>query len=240
MKNVPHIFAREMKTYFVSPIAYVALIVFALLTGYFFAAYFNWASRYEGEANMRAIFHNMSITMLFLAPLITMRLFAEEKRSGTIEIIMTSPVTDTEIVIGKFAASMALFLVMLALTFACPLFLMAYGTPDVSPMAVGYLGLVLLGAAFLSLGVVTSCITKNQIVAALMSFVMLLGLWIIGWMSSAVGSQLGNILSFISLVDHFDDFSKGILDTKHIIYYVSFASFCLFFAIKLVQSAKWK
>ena len=80
MKNIPSIFAREMKTYFVSPIAYVALIVFVLLTGYFFAAYFNWASRYQGEANMRVLFHNMSITMLFLAPLITMRLFADVKR----------------------------------------------------------------------------------------------------------------------------------------------------------------
>ncbi len=240
MKNIPSIFAREMKTYFVSPIAYVALIVFVLLTGYFFAAYFNWASRYQGEANMRVLFHNMSITMLFLAPLITMRLFAEEKRSGTIEIMMTSPVTDTEIVIGKFAASAVLFLIMLALTALCPIFLMAYGTPDVAPMAVGYLGLFLLGATFLSLGVVTSSLTKNQIVAALISFVMLLGLWVIGWMSSAVGSQFGKVLSFISLVDHFDDFSKGVLDTKHVIYYVSSASFCLFLAIKLVQSAKWK
>lgn len=240
MKNIPSIFTREIKSYFVSPIAYVALIVFTLLTGYFFAAYINWASRYEGEASMRVIFLNMSITMLFLAPLITMRLFAEEKRSGTIEIIMTAPVTDTEIVLGKFAASMVLFLIMLALTFLCPLFLMSYGTPDVAPMAVGYLGLALLGAAFVSLGVATSCLTKNQIVAALMSFVILLGLWVIGWMSGAVGSQLGKILSFISLVNHFDDFSKGVLDTKHVIYYISFASFCLFFAVKMVQSAKWK
>jgi ABC-2 type transport system permease protein len=240
MKNVPSIFAREMKAYFLSPIAYVALIVFALLTGYFFAAYFNWASRYQGEASMRAIFHNMSITMLFIAPLITMRLFAEEKRSGTIEILMTSPVTDAEAAIGKFAAGLGLFVIMLALTFPCPLFLIIYGTPDVTAMAVGYLGLFLLGAAFLSVGMVTSSITKNQIVAALMSFVMLLGLWVIGWMSAAVGSQPGKVLSFVSLVEHFDDFSKGMLDTKHIAYYVSFASFCLFLAVKLVQSAKWK
>jgi len=240
MKNVPSIFVREMKAYFVSPIAYVALIVFVLLSGYFFAAYFNWASRYQGEASMRVIFHNMSITMLFVAPLITMRLFAEEKRAGTIEILMTSPVTETEAVLGKFAASFALFVIMLILTFTCPLFLIIYGTPDVSPMVVGYLGLILLGAAFLSLGVVTSSITKNQIVAALISFVMLLGLWVIGWMSSNVGSQLGKVLSFISLVEHFDDFSKGVLDTKHIVYYASFASFCLFLATKLVQSAKWR
>ena len=104
MKNTPSIFAREMKTYFVSPIAYVTLIVFVLLSGYFFAAYINMASRYQWEASMRAIFHNMSIIMLFVAPLITMRLFAEEKRSGTIEMLMTSPVTDAEVVIGKFAA----------------------------------------------------------------------------------------------------------------------------------------
>jgi ABC-2 type transport system permease protein len=240
MKNAPAIFVRELKTYFVSAIAYVALIVFVLLTGYFFAAYFNWASRYQGEASMRVIFHNMSITMLFIAPLITMRLFAEEKKSGTIEIIMTSPVTDAEVVIGKFAASLVLFIIMLALTFICPLFLFLYGNPDIAPMAVGYLGLLLLGAAFIALGVASSTVTSNQIVAALISFVLLLGLWVIGWMSSAVGAQFGKILSFVSLLEHFDDFSKGILDTKHIVYYVSFAAFCLFLAIRSVESAKWK
>ncbi len=240
MKNTPSIFAREIKAYFVSPIAYVALIVFIFFAGYFFAVYMNSASRNQGEASMRMIFHNMSVTMLFLAPLMTMRLFAEEKRSGTIEILMTSPVTDTEVVLGKFAASLALFAIMLALTFTCPLFLVIYGNPDVAAMAVGYLGLFLLGAAFISLGVVASSITKNQIIAALISFVMLLGLWIIGWMSSTVGSQLGNVLSFASLVEHFDDFSKGVLDTKHVVYYVSFAAFCLFLAVKSVQSAKWK
>ena len=240
MKNISHIFGREMKAYFLSPVAYVVLIVFVLLTGYFFAIYFDWASRNQGEANMRVVFLNVSITMLFLAPLMTMRLFAEEKRTGTIEILLTGPVTDAEVVIGKFTASFVLFLIMLALTFTCPLFLLIYGTPDILPIAVGYLGLLLLGAAFLSLGVVTSAITRNQIIAAIISFVILLGLWIIGWMSSSVGSQLGKVLSFISLVEHFEDFSKGVLDTKHVIYYVSFASFCLFLATKMIQSAKWR
>ena len=242
MKNVPSIFAREMKAYFVSPIAYVALIVFVLLSGYFFESYFNLASRYQYEANMRITIYNISITMLLVVPLITMRLFSEEKRSGTIEILMTAPVTDAEVVIGKFAASLALFVIMLVLTFTGPLFLIIYSTttPDVAPMAVGYLGLFLLGTACLSLGVVTSAITKNQIVAALVSFVMLLGLWIINWTSGSMGGLWGEVLSFISLVEHFEDFSKGILDTKHVVYYVSFASFCLFLAVKLVQLAKWK
>jgi ABC-2 type transport system permease protein len=240
MKNAPAIFVREIKSYFTSPIAYVILLVFSLLTGFFFAAYFNWATRYGGEANMRGIFQNMSITMLFVAPLITMRLFAEEKRSGTIELLMTSPVTDTEVVIGKFAASLVLFTLMLVSTILCPLFLMTYAKPDLSPMGAGYLGLFLLGAAFLSLGTVASAITKNQIVAALISFVILLGLWIIGWMSGAVGSNVGKVLSFISLVDHFDDFSKGVIDTKHVMYYVSFAVFCLFLSVKMLQSSRWK
>ena len=154
--------------------------------------------------------------------------------------MMTSPVTETEIVIGKFAASLFLFFVMLSLTFLCPLFLVIYGNVSIVPMAVGYLGLFLLGMAFLALGIAASTLTKSQMVAAVISFVILLGLWVIGWMSGAVGSQLGKILSFISLVNHFDDFSKGVLDTKHVIYYISFASFCLFFAVKMVQSAKWK
>ena len=240
MKNAPSIFVREIRNYFVSPIAYVALIVFSLLAGYFFAAYFNMATRYQAEASLRMVFHNMSIAMLFLAPLITMRLFAEEKRSGTIEVLMTSPVTDAEVVMGKFAASLALYVVMLLLTFLCPLFLIIYGKPDLTPIAVGYLGLFLLGTAFMSLGIATSSITKNQIVAALISFVTLLGLWVISWMSSAVGARLGKVLSFISLMDHFDDFSKGVFDTKHVVYYVSFACFFLFLAVKSVQSIKWK
>ena len=242
MKNAPSIFTREMKAYFVSPIAYVALIVFVLLSGYFFERYFNWASRYQGEASMRVTIHNISITMLLVVPLITMRLFSEEKRSGTIEILMTSPVTETEAVLGKFAASLVLFVIMLVLTFTGPLFFIMYSTstPDVAAMAVGYLGLFLLGTACLSLGVVASAITKNQIVAALISFVVLLGLWIINWTSGSVGGLWGKVLSSISLMEHFEDFSKGILDTKHIVYYVSFACFCLFLAIKLVQSAKWK
>ncbi len=240
MKNIYTIFVREIKAYFTSPIAYVVLIVFSLLTGFFFAAYFNWATRYGGEASMRGIFHNMSITLLFVAPLITMRLFAEEKRSGTIELLMTSPVTDTEVVIGKYIASLVLFILMLASTILCPLFLMTFAKPDIMPMVVGYLGLFLLGSAFLSLGMVTSSITKNQIISALISFVVLLGLWIIGWMSTAVGSQVGKVLSFISLVEHFEDFSKGVIDTKHMVYYVSFAVFCLFFAVQMLRSSKWK
>lgn len=240
MRNIMSIFAREMKSFFVSPIAYVVLIVFAILTGYFFAIYFDYISRSQEEASMRITLQNMSITLLFLAPLITMRLFAEEKRTGTIEILMTSPVTDVEVVIGKFAASMVLFIIMLVLTFLCPIYLVVYGNPDVTPMIVGYLGLFLLGAAFLALGIVTSAITKNQIVAALISFAILLGLWVIGWMSNTVGSKMGQVLSFISLVDHFEDFAKGVLDTKHIIYYVSFVVFCLFLAVKSIQSAKWR
>lgn len=240
MKNIPAIFSKELKSYFASPIAYVVLIVFSLLTGYFFAAYFNWASRYSGEASMRGTFLNMSITMLFVAPLITMRIIAEEKRLGTIEVLMTSPVTDAELVIGKYLASLVLLLIMLALTVLCPVFLVMYSTPDINPIGVGYLGLFLLGASFLSLGIMASSITKNQIISALISFVALLVLWVIGWMSGNVGSQFGKVLSFISLLEHFEDFSKGILDTKHIFYYVSFSVFWLFVAIKLVQTTKWK
>jgi len=240
MKNASAIFIREIKSYFTSPIAYVVLIAFSILTGFFFTAYFNWATRYGGEASMRSIFHNISITMLFVAPLITMRLFSEEKRSGTIELLMTSPVTDIEVVMGKFLASLALFLLMLATTILCPFFLMFYSHPDLAPMLVGYFGLFLLGGAFLSLGIFASTITKNQIVSALISFVLLLSLWVIGWMSSAVGSSMGKVLSFISLVEHFEDFSKGVIDTKHVLYYVSFSCFCLFLAVKMIQSSKWK
>ena len=244
MRNAPSIFIREMKAYFVSPIAYVVPMMFVLLTGIFFAGYFNDASRKGGiEASMQWVFYDMSITMLFVAPLITMRLFAEEKRSGTIEVLMTSPVTDSEVVIGKFAASLALFAIMLSLTFICPFFLITYSDPGIAPIAVGYLGLFLLGTACFSLGTVTSSITKNQIIAALVSFVILLALWLMGWVSRAMGAQLGElgeIFSFISLLEHFDDFSAGVLDTKHIVYYVSFTSFCLFLAVKSIQSAKWK
>ena len=191
---------------------------------------------------MRIVIHNMSITMLLVVPLMTMRLLAEEKNSGTMEILMTSPVTDAEVVIGKFAASLALFTLMLILTFTGPLFFIIYsaGNLDTVPMFVGYLGLFLLGTACLSLGMVTSALTKNQIVAALVSFAAMLGLWIINWTSGSVSGVWGKVLSYISLVEHFDDFTKGILDTEHVIYYISFSFFCLFLAVKLVQSARWK
>ena len=188
---------------------------------------------------MQVLFNNMSVILLFFTPAMTMRLFAEEKKSGTIELLMTSPVKDTEVVLGKFLASLALLLIMLVFTGVFPLLTAPFGEQDIGPIISGYLGLLLLGCAFLSVGVMISSMTKNQIVAALTSFGILLTLWVIGLLANR-GGKISNFLSYLSLTGHFEDFSRGTVALKHAVYYLSFTLVCLFFTVKSVESSKWR
>jgi ABC-2 type transport system permease protein len=163
-----------------------------------------------------------------MIPLFTMRLYAEEKKSGTLEVLMTSPLSNLQIITGKFLGTLALYMIMLGFTLIYPLILFMYGNPDWGPIASGYVGLILMGAAFISIGGLCSSFTENQIVAAVISFGVLLFLWVISWASHFVGPGLGDVLSYLSLIEHFDDFSKGIMDTKDIVFYLSFILFSLF------------
>ena len=241
MKNIIAILIKELYTYFVSPIAYFVIIIFIVASGLLFSGILLSFSAYQqsGPVVMQVLFNNMSVILLFFTPAMTMRLFAEEKKSGTIELLMTSPIKDTEVVFGKFLASFALLLIMLILTLIFPLLVTPFGEQDIGPIVSGYLGLLLLGCAFLSVGVMVSSMTKNQIVAALTSFGILLSLWVIGLLSNR-GGKLSDFLRYLSLTEHFEDFSRGTVALKHAVYYLTFTIVCLFCTVKSVESSKWR
>jgi ABC-2 type transport system permease protein len=243
MNNIWVLFKKELKAYFVSPVAYVMFIVFLLLAGYFsfsLTAAFNLQSmqymRYQApmsdmnvnEMVIMPLFYNISIILLLMVPLFTMRMYAEERKSGTLEVLLTSPLSNLQLMLGKFLGALTLYMIMLGFSLIYPLILFMYGNPDLGPIASGYVGLILMGAAYISVGCLCSSFTENQIVAAVISFGVLLLLWVISWASHFVGPGLGEVLSYLSIIEHFDDFAKGIIDTKDIVFYLSFIVFNLF------------
>jgi ABC-2 type transport system permease protein len=189
---------------------------------------------------IRHVLQNASVIILFIMPMITMRTYSEEKRSGTIELLLTSPITDWEIILGKFFGALGLYLAMLLVTLLYIGILFVYGNPEWRPLAACYLGLILMGGAFVSLGLLISSTTNNQIVAGIVSFIVFLMLWIVGWFADTAGPLVGQITSYLSITEHFDDFSKGIIDTKHVIYYLSLIVFGLFLTAKSVDTERWR
>ena len=183
---------------------------------------------------------NTTVIMLFLFPLITMRTYSEEKRSGTIELLLTSPVTDVQIILGKFLGAMGLYLAMLAVTVLYIAILFVYGNPEWRPIVAGYIGLILMGGCFISVGLLISSLTRNQIIAGVVTFAVFLMLWVINWIGSFLGPTGQAIVTHLSLTDHFDDFTRGVLDTTHLIYYVSFISLGLYLTAKSVDSERWR
>ena len=254
LSNVIAIAHKELKSYFASPIAYIVIGFFVLLFGFFYYSLvliFNQQSMqmagFDGapvqnvnDQMIRPLFLNASVILLFVLPMITMRTYAEEKRSGTIELLLTAPLTDFQIIFGKFLGALALYAAMLAVTFVHMATLFAFGNPEWVPIATGYLGLLLMGGCFISIGLLISSLTKNQIVAGFMTFVVFLMLWVINWLADSSGPTGQTILSFLSITDHLDDFTKGIIDTKHIVYYLSFITFGLFLTAKSVDSERWR
>jgi ABC-2 type transport system permease protein len=256
MSNVLAIANKELRSYFSSPIAYVVIGLFALLYGYFFVAllaYFVRMSMQAGQFGMqgpqsvnvnqqviRGVMQNVTILVLFLMPMVTMRSYAEEKRSGTIELLLTSPLTDFQIVMGKFLGALALWIVMLAVSLIHMGLLFVYGNPEWKPILTAYLGLLLLGGCFIAVGLFISSLTKNQIVAGMVTFAVFLLLWIIEWIGSFSGPTVDKLTTYLSIIGHFDDFSKGVIDTTHLIYYLSFITFGLFLTAKSVDSERWR
>ena len=253
MRNTIAIAQRELDAYFSGPIAYVMIGCFALLFGYFYAAPLKFFQEQSAQAGMNPTqvlnlnqmligptLANTTVIMLFFFPLITMRTYSEEKRSGTIELLLTSPVTDLEIILGKFLGAMLLYAAMLSITVIHIGILFIYGQPEWKPIVTGYLGLLLMAGCFLSLGLFISSLTKNQIVAGMATFSVFLLLWVITWMNSFVGPTGQAVISHLSLTEHYDDFAKGIIDTKHLIFYFSFIAFGLFLTLKSVDSERWR
>ena len=255
MKNIWAICKKEVKTYFTSPIAYVLITVFLVLVGFFFYSLVWWFNNYSFQAArdpaylqqlninqmvFSPLFHNISIILLLTIPLLTMRLFAEEKKRQTDELLYTSPISVSQIIIGKYAASLFVLLVMLLLTGILSVFTFAYGNPEFVPILNGYLGLFLMGAAFIAVGIFFSSLTENQVVAAMLTFGALLLFWILNWAAGSASGMWTDVLNYLSFFQHFDDLTRGILDTTDIVYYASFSFFGLFLAHSVIQSRRWR
>lgn len=254
MRNALIICRKELRSYFVSPIAYVLLVMFALVFGLFFWLFLQRfvfigqemmmrGQMYPMNINdelIRPLLSNASVMALFFIPMITMRLFAEEKRSGTIELLVTSPIRDAEIVIGKWLAAVTLYAIMLVFTGLSLLFLFKYGSPDWKPLLVGYLGLLLQAGALLAIGTFISTLTKNQIIAGAATFAICLILWVIEWPSEFESATWAKVLSYLSIVTHFESFGRGVLDTKDAIFYATVIFLGLFLTARSMESLRWR
>ena len=255
MRNILAIADKELRSYFASPIAYIMIGLFSLLFGVFFYLYLV-AFVQQSEQMMQfgggnapninqmmigGLFQNTAVIILFMMPMITMRTYSEEKRSGTIELLLTSPLTDLEIIMGKFIGAMGLYVAMLLVTMIYIGILFIYGNPEWRPIAAGYIGLLLMGGTFISLGLFLSSVTKNQIVAGFLTFGTFLLLWVIGWFGDNSGSPLTqSIVKGLSITEHFSDFARGIVDSYHVVYYLSFITFGLFLTAKSVDMERWR
>jgi ABC-2 type transport system permease protein len=238
MRNVWTITWRELKAYFVSPIAYVVSALFLVAMGYLFALILN-STR---DTSLRPLFNNMVFVLLIMAPALTMKSLAEEQRMGTIELLLTSPVHDWQVVLGKFLGSFILFAVMLlGPTLYYVLILQVFGPPDYGPLLTGYLGFVLVGAAYLSVGVFGSSLTQNQVIAFFVGLVILLLLWIADAAGSVFGAgALSDALTYIALPHHFSDIFQGVVDTTDIVYALSVVVISLFLATQVLQTRRWR
>jgi ABC-2 type transport system permease protein len=254
LRNIAAIGGKELRSYFGSPIAWVMMGLFAFIFGWFFINYLNFFLRDSMQAQfgggmpslnvndrlIRPLLSNASVLILFLLPMVTMRTYSEEKRSGTIELLLTSPLKDAEIVIGKFLGAVGLYAGLLAVTAIYVIVLFFAGDPEWRPVVVGYLGLLLLGSCFIAAGLFISSLTKNQMVAGAASFVVFLFFWIINWFADSAGPTVAAVVNYLSITQHFEDFGKGVIDTKHLVFYLSFIAFGLFLTLKSVDSERWR
>ena len=254
MRNIWIICRKELRSYFVSPIAYLLLVMFALIFGFFFwnvLGYFVLAgmeSQMRGqpmpmnlnEQVVRPLLANVGVIGLFFIPLISMRLFAEEKRNGTIELLTTSPIRDFEMIVGKWLAALILYACLLLITAVNFVFLFKYGNPDWKPLAIGYLGLILQAGGLLAIGTFISSLTRNQIIAGAVTFGVCLLLYVLEWVSGYETSTWAKVLAYMSVNTHMDSFAKGVLATKDAIFYVSVIFFGLFLTGRSIESLRWR
>ncbi len=237
LRNIGTIAGKELYTYFASPIAYLVIAAFLVMNGYLFSIIL-FSSR---QASMTSSFLDMAIILLFLSPAITMRLLSEEQRTGTLELLLTSPLREVELVLGKWLASLAFFVAMLALTVPYPLFLMRYGSPDVGPIIGGYVGIILLEGVFLAIGLLMSSLTQNQIVALALSIGLLLMLWLLQGAGQNFGGGGGAaIAQYLALQPHFDGFTASNIQLKDLVYYASLILIALFLTVRSIETRRWR
>ena len=237
MRNIGIICRKELTSYLNSPMAYIVTAIFLALSGTFFASYL--AGTNYTDTSIRGFLNAAQILILLFAAVLTMRLVAEEKKQGTWEFLLTAPLKDGEIIMGKFLGSLGVLIGMLFLTLYYPLLLAIFGDPDFGPIATSYLGLVLLGSACLSVGVFASTLSSNQIVSAVVAGGILFALWLLDVAGSFAPGGLGEFLSYLSLSYHFPDFIRGIVDTQAIVYYLSVTALFLFSATGSIETGRW-
>jgi len=249
------VFKKEMRLYFGSPVAYVVTAFFLFISALFFTPnFFQFADlsmRAAMQAQMppslnatenilRPLTYNMAVVLLFFMPMLTMRLFAEEKRAGTMELLLTYPLRDGEVLAGKFLAALALYGLILLLTLFYPAAIAWFTRIEWGAVLTGYLGLTLVGATFLSIGIFISSTTENQIVAGFGTFVALLALWIVGWFADSAQGLTRTVIQQSAVIEHMDGFAKGVIETKDLVYYVSVIAFALFLTLRSLESKRWR
>jgi len=252
MRNIFTICGKEVRAYFASPVAYLLMALFGLVFGFFFysaTAYFvmegmrqqmGGGSLSVNEFVVSPLLGNASVVGLFLIPLISMRLFAEEKRTGTIELLLTSPIRDWEIILGKWLGAMVMYLCVIGIAALNVALLFAYGKPDWRPILTGFLGLILQGGCVLAIGTFISTTTRNQIIAGAATFSICLLLWVLSWVSSYNDAGWAQAIAYCSILTHFEPFSKGIIDTKDVVFYISAIFLGLFLTARSLESLRWR
>jgi len=252
MRNIMTIAGREFRSYFYSPIAYIILAFFLLIISWMFSNILKFFIRsqmmggmYGGaggftEAVVVPLWGNMNIVLLFLVPAITMRLLAEEQRQQTIQLLYTSPVRVLEIALGKYFGGMSFALIMVGSTLIYPAVMFLMGNPPVAPMAGSYMGLILVVGCYMAVGLFFSSVTENQIVAFVLGVLVNLGFWLVYWGSQTAEGPIGELLAYVSIIDHFNSFSKGVIDTSDLIYFGSFIGFWIFCTYLVLESKRWR
>ncbi len=252
MRNILTLARKELESYFSSPIGYIFLAIFAIIFGFFFyslVAHFitnaMQAARFGGPPSMNInemifspLLMNVAVTSLFLTPMLTMRLYAEERKTGTLELLLTSPVSDWEVLLGKFLGALTLYGGVVGLVFLYFSILFAFGNPNLKPMLSGLLGLIFFGATLISLGMLFSTFTRNQIIAGSLTFGMFLLLWVLNWTTVYSSGTFSRVASYLAVTTHLENFTKGVLDLSDCVYYLSFITLGLFLTARSMENAK--
>jgi ABC-2 type transport system permease protein len=251
------IYKKELRLYFATPLAWAILFTFMLVMGFFFNLYFRFYTQMSMQMAMnpgmgrdltvienviRPLFSGLLSVILFLSlmPAITMRLFSEEFKNGTLELLLTYPVSDTAIVVGKFLGGLSLYVAMLISTLAFPAMIWYFTPLEWGALASAYLGLLIMGAAFLAVGMFVSSLTENQIIAALGTFTLLIILWAIGWGAEAVTGPTGDVLRHLSVSEHLDNFMKGVIESRDVVYFLNLTVVFLVLSLLSLQRRRWK
>ena len=237
MRTIRAVALKEIQIYFSSPVAYIVALIFMALSGFFFVR--DLGNPFP-EASMSNFFQGATFLLIPLAPALTMRLLAEEQKLGTIELLLTSPVRDWEVILGKYAACVVFLLFLLALTSYYVILLLVFATPDPGPIYSGYIGLLLYGMAALSVGILTSTLTSNQIIAAVVGTGILVVLYATSFVSDVVTGVWATIFTQLGFTVHFNDFDRGIIDSTHIVYFVTATALFLFLSIRALESRRWR